>query len=631
MVGTVIENYKIISVLGEGGMGIVYKALDMKLERFVALKILSTQSANNPQFIERFKREARNQAKLTHPNIVPVFGFTDDQGVLGIVMEFVEGETLEKIIYRKKRIDVLDALNITKQILAGVGYAHSKGFIHRDIKPSNIIINKEGIIKIMDFGISKSIFEKGITKTGTKIGTILYMSPEQIRAEEPTRQSDIYSIGVTLYEMLLGKTPFDYGTEYEIMEGHLKKVPGRLSLSLTSIPPEVDKIVTHALEKNMAKRYKTCEEFANEIDPIVVRYEKPKHQHEIKEKETKVKMKRAKLALLTLVILSIFIGLSYIIFSAISEFWPSLKKLNTASRQDSTSAGQMYNKDAPGGWAAQQTGIKHSLNSLSFYDGSIGIAVGETGTIIKTSDGGASWKSILYPDSLQLFDIAYTSGRAFFITGDKGTILKSTDVGETWTKINSPAGEALMSIVFMNERRGVIVGDKGTMLLTDDGGNTWYRGHSNTAQLLFGVQSFGNSSLIACGMKGAVIMSSDNGSSWRTIPAFTDNYLRDASFANEKDGYVVGGSGEAYKTDDGGSSWKKIDLGTLNSLLAIRFINSEIGFISSSKGDIFETMDGGHSWHNKHSGSYTALSSIVQGGDVMYVSGYNGTILKSKK
>ncbi|MCA0201766.1 MAG: serine/threonine protein kinase [Proteobacteria bacterium] len=139
-------------------------------------------------------------------------------------------------------VELGEALDILQQILRGVGYAHQKGFIHRDIKPSNVMMDADGVAKIMDFGISKSIYEKGITKTGTKIGTLLYMSPEQINAEEPTRQSDIYSIGITFYEMLSGLTPFESGTEYEIMQGHLKKPAPKLSATIPGLPPMIDKI-----------------------------------------------------------------------------------------------------------------------------------------------------------------------------------------------------------------------------------------------------------------------------------------------------------------------------------------------------------------------------------------------------
>jgi len=159
LIGNKIENYQILSILGKGGMGIVYKARDEKLDRFVAIKFLAFEMVNNPKLAERFKREAKNHAQLLHSNIVTVYGFIEYKNLLGIVMEFVEGESIEKVLFRNMRLHIYDVVYIMRQVLLGIGYAHSKGFIHRDIKPSNIIVNSEGIVKIMDFGISKSIFE----------------------------------------------------------------------------------------------------------------------------------------------------------------------------------------------------------------------------------------------------------------------------------------------------------------------------------------------------------------------------------------------------------------------------------------------------------------------------------------
>ncbi|MDH7606125.1 MAG: serine/threonine-protein kinase, partial [Melioribacter sp.] len=159
LIGILIDNYRIVSILGKGGMGIVYKAYDTKLDRYVAIKMLNVDTYDHARFIERFKREAKNQAKLSHPNIVTVYGFIEYEDLLGIVMEYVEGESLEKVLQRQGRFNLYDVMYILKQILLGLGYAHSKGFVHRDIKPSNIILNREGIAKIMDFGISKSMFD----------------------------------------------------------------------------------------------------------------------------------------------------------------------------------------------------------------------------------------------------------------------------------------------------------------------------------------------------------------------------------------------------------------------------------------------------------------------------------------
>jgi serine/threonine-protein kinase len=633
MVGSVIENYKIISVLGEGGMGVVYKALDMKLERFVALKILSTQSANNPQFIERFKREARNQAKLNHPNIVPVYGFTDDRGILGIAMEYVEGDTLEKIIYKKKRLEVVEALEILLQILQGVGYAHTKGFIHRDIKPSNIIINREGKVKIMDFGISKSMFDKGITKTGTKIGTILYMSPEQIRAEEPTRQSDIYSIGISFYEMLIGKTPFDLGTEYEIMEAHLKKNPGRVSLNIDSVPPEIDKIVAKALDKSLQKRYLTCEEFSEDVETLLHKLKKnrPDAKKSKKDKDSTGQWGyKIKLALMTLLALGIFSTLTYFVFNAVRGFWPRFKAGKQVAASDTT-AGVKYREGniSPTGWTTLSTGITVNLTSIQFINSNEGFAVGERGTIIHTTDAGDSWQRITPPDSLLSFnDLYFQSNMSGFIIGEQGKIFQTLDGGKTWKDIRSGVGETLFRIRF-NQSYGFIIGSKGVILRSVDGGQNWERFFGNTSNLLYGIDFTNNSTGYIVGWSGTLLKTTDSGSSWTHLPAFTDNYLKDVEFVNETVGYIAAAGGEVFKTVDGGATWRKID-SKASGIVSLYFPDVNHGFAVSNKGEVLETFDGGGSWLISQGGNYLSLSRIAGIGSSIFVSGYNGTVLRAK-
>ncbi len=631
MIGSVIENYKIISVLGEGGMGVVYKALDMKLERFVALKILSTQSANNPQFIERFKREARNQAKLNHPNIVPVFGFTDDRGILGIAMEYVEGDTLEKIIFKKKRLETVEALEILKQILQGVSYAHTKGFIHRDIKPSNIIINREGTVKIMDFGISKSMFDKGITKTGTKIGTILYMSPEQIRAEEPTRQSDIYSIGISFYEMLIGKTPFDFGTEYEIMEAHLKKNPGRVSVNLDSVPPEIDKIVAKSLDKSLQKRYMTCEQFLEDVEDLLHKLKKSKPgKKSKKEKESDGQLGyKIKLAVMTLLALGLFTTLTYYIFTAIQDFWPKLKagKQLTAD----TTAGVKYH---PGqiptaSWSSASSGLDANLNSIQFVNENEGFAAGERGTIIHTTDSGISWQKVNPPDSLATFnDLYFQSSTTGFVVGEQGKIFQTLDGGKTWKYIHSGVGETLFRIRF-NQTYGYIIGSKGVILRSVDGGQNWERFFGNTSNLLYGIDFTNASTGYIVGWSGTMLKTTDGGSTWTHLPAFTDNYLKDIEFINESTGFIAGAGGEIFKTVNGGETWTKIDT-KASGIVSLYFLNTNHGFAVSNKGEVLETVDGGANWLINQGGNYLSLSRITGSGSGVYISGFNGTILRTK-
>jgi serine/threonine-protein kinase len=629
MIGSVIENYKIISVLGEGGMGVVYKALDMKLERFVALKILSTQSANNPQFIERFKREARNQAKLTHPNIVPVFGFTDDRGILGIAMEYIEGDTLEKIIFKKKRLEVVEALEILKQILQGVGYAHTKGFIHRDIKPSNIIINREGTVKIMDFGISKSMFDKGITKTGTKIGTILYMSPEQIRAEEPTRQSDIYSIGISFYEMLLGKTPFDFGTEYEIMEAHLKKNPGRVSVNLDSVPPEIDKIVAKALDKSLQKRYMTCEEFLEDVDDLLHKLQKGKPGKKGKKESSGHLAYKIKLAFMTLLALGLFFGLTYYIFTAIQDFWPKLKAGKQVTAD--TTAGVKYHsaEAATASWTTLSTGVSANLNSIQFINENEGFAVGDHGTIIHTTDSGSSWQHISPPDSALTYnDLYFQSGTTGFIIGEQGKIYQTSDGGRTWKYIRSGVGETLFRIKF-NQTSGFIIGGKGVILRSADGGQNWERFFGNTSNLLYAIDFTNSSTGYIVGWSGTLLKTADDGATWTHLPAFTDNYLKDVEFINESTGFIAGAGGEIFKTVNGGDTWTKIDTKG-SGIASLYFMDTNHGFAVSNKGEVMESVDGGATWIINQGGNYLSLSRITGAGSCIYISGFNGTVLRTK-
>lgn len=635
MVGTVIDNYKVISVLGEGGMGVVYKVLDMKLERFVALKILNTQSLTNPQFIERFKREAKNQAKLTHPNIVPVYGFTEDAGFLGIAMEYVEGETVERLIYRMKNIPVRDALEIIKQVLSGVGYAHQKGFIHRDMKPSNIIINKEGIVKIMDFGISKSIFEKGITKTGAKIGTVLYMSPEQIKAEEPTRQSDIYSIGVTLYEMLTGKAPFDFGTEYEIMEAHLKKVPNRVSVTLNSIPPEVDKVVSKAMEKIPQKRYSDCKEFSEDVDFVLDKYDKPKKtktKPETKEK-TEGGFHKIKVTFLAIFILALFAGLFIVIFNVISDLWPNISELKNNHTTDTTAT---YNSNPSfqqkSNWVSLTSNTYSTLNSVYFIDDYTGLACGETGTIIKTSNGGENWVVLPTLDSLNFFDIKFSSAQNGFVVGEKGMIYHTSNLGESWTKIDPKVVEAFFRIYFLDDKIGFISGSNGVILKTNDGGKYWKIIRTPTSSLLYALTFRDENTGFAVGWNGTIIKTTNRGESWELAPSFTDKYMKDIFFVNKNKGFVSAAGGEIFTTTDGGDSWKKIETSTLSGLVSINFLSENRGYITSNKGEILETSSGGNSWTVNPSGNYFSLSKIfITPRQKVFIVGFNGTILKLKE
>jgi len=631
--GFIIENFKIVSMLGEGGMGIVYKALDLKLERYVALKVLNPQAYQNPQFLERFKREAKNQAKLNHPNLVAVYGFTDQYKLLGIVMEYVEGETLEKYIEKRGRLDYFEAMTIMEHILAGVGYAHSKGFIHRDIKPSNVIISREGIVKIMDFGISKSMFEKSITRTGTKIGTLLYMSPEQLKAEEPTRQSDIYSIGVTLYEMVAGIPPFNYTTEFEIMEGHLKKNPPKISTVVSNVPGELDKIIQKAMEKSIYKRYSNCELFLADVQALMRKAETFKTQKVTAPVKKKSKSSNIKFYLIALLVLTLFGLLFYFSFGLIKDFWTEMKS-GKFSTEDSTFVPYKTNPAYTnlGNLKIVSTGTNKNLSSVYFVDRLSGYACGEEGTIIKTVDGGENWLMIPSFDGMNFNNLYFFNISAGIIIGDNGDLYVTKDSATTLNKVALPVGERLLKIYFYDNYNGYVTGANGVILKTSDQGNTWNLTSTQTNEHILNI-FFTNRDLgFSVGRSGTVLKTTDSGNSWTPLKRFTNNYLRCVYFIDTQKGFVAGAGGQIFKTENGGKDWKKIETEIISGIIGIKFTDDKHGFAVSGKGEFLYSADSGETWNLNRTGRYVNLTDMsVSPTNDVYFSGLNGIVLKQDK
>jgi len=271
MKGERLGNYRILEKIGSGGMGSVYLAKDIVLEREVAIKIISSEYANRPDLMARFKVEAVAQAKLNHPNIITIHSFKQEKNIYYIVMEYVQGKTLKKIISEKGRIPVVTSLKYMTRVISAISYAHSRGVIHRDVKPDNVFITDEGNVKIGDFGIAKIKGIEGLTRTGSSLGTPLYSSPEQILGRKIDTRTDIYSIGITLYEMLVGCPPFTSATssEYEIQKGHLELVPPKPSKLNSSIPGSIDSIVMKSIEKNPQKRFQSARDFKLKVDNLI--------------------------------------------------------------------------------------------------------------------------------------------------------------------------------------------------------------------------------------------------------------------------------------------------------------------------------------------------------------------------
>jgi serine/threonine protein kinase len=266
MIGREIEGFQIIEKLGEGGMGEVYRATDTSLGRIVALKLLHTELTKDSQLTERFLSEARTQAQLNHPNLATLFRLFQFEGSYCMVMEYVDGETFGQMIRRVGPIAQERAIPLFKQALAGLAHAHHAGIIHRDIKPSNLMVNKNGIVKVMDFGIAKILGGRGLTATGVRLGTLYYMSPEQIRNQPLDIRTDIYALGITLYEMLTGRVPFDSNSDYDLMQQHIQQPPPLPRQFFPYLSPAVEDAVLQALEKDPMRRFQTAEAFSRALD-----------------------------------------------------------------------------------------------------------------------------------------------------------------------------------------------------------------------------------------------------------------------------------------------------------------------------------------------------------------------------
>jgi serine/threonine-protein kinase len=265
MIGQTVSHYRILSKLGEGGMGVVYKAEDLKLHRFVALKFLPPHVSDDDA-TQRFVNEAHAVSALDHPNICAIYEIDQTpEGQMFIVMPCYEGASLQAIV-KRGRLELGQAIDIVGQVAKGLTKAHEKGIIHRDIKPGNILVTSDGLTKIVDFGLAKLATQTRLTRAGTTVGTVMYMSPEQAKGEETDQRSDVWSLGVVLYEMVTGKPPFRGEHEQAIIYSILNTPPELVGRILPGAPKGIERILTRALAKSPAERYQQMSEFAADLD-----------------------------------------------------------------------------------------------------------------------------------------------------------------------------------------------------------------------------------------------------------------------------------------------------------------------------------------------------------------------------
>lgn len=275
------DRYEILEKIGEGGMAVVYKAFCHRLSRFVAVKIMREEMAADEEFKRRFCAESHAIAMLSHPNIVAVYDVSHSDDVEYIVMELVDGITLKQYMDKRGAISWKEALHFTKQITKALAHAHSRGIIHRDIKPQNIMLLKDGTIKVADFGIAA--LENEMQESGQAVGAIHYIAPEQARGENPDARSDIYSLGIVMYEMLTGRKPYTGETIGEIAVKHMSSLPTMPSDIVPDIPPELERITLKAMSCPINKRYQSANELLDDLDKFtqaqIVQEKKPEYEN----------------------------------------------------------------------------------------------------------------------------------------------------------------------------------------------------------------------------------------------------------------------------------------------------------------------------------------------------------------
>ncbi|MBI3899108.1 MAG: serine/threonine protein kinase [Gammaproteobacteria bacterium] len=258
--GTRLDRYLILSQLGGVGMVLVYRAQDTELDREVALKVLAKPYCQQSEALNRFRNEAQAQARLRSPHVITLYSLLETPNAAVLVLEYSQGETLEQRLKSRGVLPADQAIGIFDQALRGLAHLHEMGVVHRDLKPSNLFITTGGQVKIMDFSVAK-LPDHDVYPLGTMVGTLLYISPEQVRGQPVDARSDIYTLGVSLYEAVTGRLPFERHTDYALMHAHVQELPPRPSKLEPSLPPALERVILKAIEKEPERRYRSAAEF----------------------------------------------------------------------------------------------------------------------------------------------------------------------------------------------------------------------------------------------------------------------------------------------------------------------------------------------------------------------------------
>lgn len=623
MIGTQIQNYRIISSLGEGGMGKVFKAFDIKLERYVAIKFLSPNLLSDHLFLERFRNEGKNHAKLSHPNIVMVYGFLEYRDLMGLIIEYVEGITIENLILKYKRLNLIYSLKIIRQILIALEYAHSKGLIHRDIKPSNIIIDKNGVAKLMDFGISKSLDSKtDLTTQGRNIGTILYMSPEQINNQQTTPKTDLYSLAITLYEMISGNPPYLYDNYFKIYNAHLNQKPPRLSARFQDIPDDVDELILSAMNKSASNNFSSAIEFRKAVEELI--FSLPVRINQISsvpiEKFEKTKRINRHILIPAFFILA-FIFLAGASYLFVKSYLPQEKE-NISEQNLDFDLMKKFNRSD---WERIPINSSENFNDIIFFNNNFYLSNSKGSLFIIDKDFNI--KELTNLGTGIINKILFFYDKIFFLSNDGKIILSNSDFSDL--KVFEISNETILS-GDLKSNQLFFCGTNGLIGKIDIEKMNVKIFEKRFNSDLLDIKIIDNNTIIAVGWDGNILYTTDSGSSW-SRKNLSKNYLKKIAYHSDVNSIFISGSGGViYNSQDKGNNWKEINLEITSTINDFLFFDLKNYYAVNSSGDILITTDAGKTWSFKKTEYFVPLNKILNVGENLYIIGNNGLFIRKK-